>query len=173
VSSPTQPPVGRRTGADAAQPPIDEARRAANALGASLAVTAAVGVVVTVVISSTSGISFAYRSPELHVAIETLVAVAYALAAALFFGRARRSAGLPDLLLLTALVMLAAAAGIFALGAAVSGHVGTSFATWAPATTRLLGGVCCSWPRSPRSGGWHGGRHTPPRRSSGAQPCWS
>jgi signal transduction histidine kinase len=121
-------------------PVVGRARFPRDPLVAGLVLTIVVCSTLTAVVSG-SALDVAYRSPEVHAVIETLVATAYASAASLFYGRARESRCLPELLLFSALVTLAGAAGVFSLGAAVAGHTGSSFATWAPASARVLGSV--------------------------------
>jgi signal transduction histidine kinase len=105
----------------------------------SIAVTAAVALLFTVLVSVSSAVSFAYRNPPLHVAVETAAALISLVAAQLVWGRFRQSFQLRDLLLVASLGMFAAANLLFsAVPAIVDDHPG-SFATWAPAAGRLLG----------------------------------
>ena len=64
-----------------------------------------------------------------------------ALAALLFTGRAARARSRTDLLLACSLVVLAATNLLFSVGPAVADENPEGFATWAPATGRLLGAI--------------------------------
>lgn len=92
----------------------------------------------TLVVSVTSLVSFAYRSPQLHVAVETAAAVISLLAAQLIHGRFRRSLDRRDLLLTCALVLFAASNLFFSAVPAVASAGQSGFATWAPALSGLL-----------------------------------
>ena len=84
----------------------------------------------------------AYRSPLMHVSIETVAAVAGLVASYLVFGRYRLSARLADLLLALSFLVLAVGSLFFSvLPAGLSGHDVTHFSTWAPVMSGLLGAV--------------------------------
>ena len=105
---------------------------------ASIVLTAGAAALFTVLVSVSSAVSFAYRNPPLHVAVETAAALISLVAAQLVWGRFRQSFQLRDLLLVASLGMFAAANLLFsAVPAIVDDHPG-SFATWAPAAGRLL-----------------------------------
>jgi signal transduction histidine kinase len=104
----------------------------------SIAVAAAVAALLTLLVSVSSAISFAYRNAELHVATETLAAVVSVVAAQLAYGRFRQNLELRDLLLTASLGSFAVANLLFSAVPAVAEAPGT-FATWAPAGGRLLG----------------------------------
>ena len=87
------------------------------------------------------GLKFAYRGAEAHVAIETAAFLVPALAALLFAGRAVRAQSRTDLLLACSLTVLATTNLCFAVLPAVVDDDPGRFATWAPATGRLLGAV--------------------------------
>ncbi|MBW3609580.1 MAG: sensor histidine kinase [Actinobacteria bacterium] len=92
----------------------------------------------TLLVSVASVVQFAYRSPSLHVAVETAAALISLLAAQLMYGRFRRSLDRRDLLLTAALVLFAGANLLFsAVPAAANMGIGT-FDTWAPALSRVL-----------------------------------
>jgi signal transduction histidine kinase len=83
---------------------------------------------------------FAYRSPGLHIAVETAAGLIAVLVAYLFYGRYRSSGRLTDLLLVSALGLFAFA-NLFlsVLPSSLSGsELSRSFATWAPLFGRLL-----------------------------------
>jgi signal transduction histidine kinase len=100
---------------------------------------AAVGAVAfTLIVSVTSIVSFAYRSPTLHAAVETAAALISLLAAQLVYGRFRRSLDRRDLLLTCALGLFAAANLLFSAVPAVANLGQTPFSTWAPTFSGLL-----------------------------------
>ena len=74
----------------------------------SIALTAAVAALFTVLVGIGSVLSFTYRSPPLHVAIETAAGLIALVAAQLAWGRFRLSLELRDLLLAASLVVFAA-----------------------------------------------------------------
>ena len=99
----------------------------------------AVGAVAfTLLVSVTSIISFAYRSPSLHVAVETGAALISLLAAQLMYGRFRRSLDRRDLLLTAALALFAGSNLLFSAVPAIAHFDSESFATWAPAVSTVL-----------------------------------
>jgi signal transduction histidine kinase len=84
----------------------------------------------------------AYRSPSMHVAIETVAAFAGLTASYLVFGRYQTSARLADLLLALSFLVLAIGSLFFSvLPAALSGDDVTRFSTWAPVMSGLVGAV--------------------------------
>jgi hypothetical protein len=82
---------------------------------------------------------FAYRAPELHVALETSAALIGLLAAYLVFGRFRRSAQLDDLLLCFSLGLLASSNLVFAALPAVLNDGPDRFGTWSRLFGQLVG----------------------------------
>ena len=103
-----------------------------------LAGVAAGAIAFTLLVSVTSIISFAYRSPSLHVAVETAAALISLLAAQLMYGRFRRSLDRRDLLLTSALGLFAASNLLFSAVPAIAAFDSASFGTWAPALSTLL-----------------------------------
>ena len=97
------------------------------------------GLTVTVAVSVLPELKFAYRSDELHVAIETAAFLVPALAALLFAGRAVRAQSTTDLLVACSLTALAATNLLFSVLPAVIDENPEEFGTWAPAAGRLLG----------------------------------
>ena len=116
----------------------DDARAAATKTRALLAIAATAGLTVTLLTSGTSLIDFAYPSIPLHVAVETVAAMASAVAAQLAYGRFRRSLQVHDLLLFTALCSFAATNLVFSAVPAVFDSDPGRFATWAPVAGSLL-----------------------------------
>ena len=103
-----------------------------------LVVVAVAGVVITALISFLPALSFAYRSPGGHVAVETAAFLIAAIAATLVGGRALRSGSRNELLLAASLVTLSLTNLLFALiPALVSGP--SDFATWAGLGGRFVG----------------------------------
>ncbi len=99
------------------------------------------GFAITLAVIVVPGLRFAYRSDEAHVAIETAAFLVPALAALLFGGRAVRSQSATDLLLACSLTVLATTNLFFSVLPAVVEEDPEGFATWAPATGRLLGAL--------------------------------
>ena len=95
-------------------------------------------VALTLIVSVTSLVSFAYRSPQLHVAVETAAALISLLAAQLIYGRFRRSLDRRDLLLTSALVLFAGSNLFFSAIPAMANAGSSTFATWAPAMSSVL-----------------------------------
>ncbi len=106
-----------------------------------VSLTAAASAAFTLLVIATPLFSFAYRSPELHVATETAAGLISLLAAQLAYGRFRRTLELRDLVFTTALFVLAMANLAFSTVPAIAGLEATAFATWAPVASRLIGAV--------------------------------
>lgn len=104
----------------------------------SVILTAVLSACFTLAVSVASVISFAYRSPALHVAVETAAALISLLAAQLIFSRFWRSLELRDLALATSLCVFAFGNFAFSAIPAIAGEAGTPFATWAPVGSRLF-----------------------------------
>ena len=107
--------------------------------------TALVGLVATAVIIALPSLHFVYRSPSLHVAIETAATVIGFLAAYLFAGRARRTGVLYDVLLVAALTTLATTNLLFSLLPSIVDSNPGVFATWAPLVGRMTGAALLTW----------------------------
>ena len=114
---------------------------------------AALAAALTAVASLVPGITLAYRSPQLHIALETATALISFLVAFLVFGRFRERRRLDDLVLVCALVLLASTSLVFSaiphtvpaegarnfsvwgsVGGALVGALTLALAAWAPAT---------------------------------------
>ena len=104
-----------------------------------LGIAVAGALALTLIVSVTSLVSFAYRSPSLHVAVETAAALISLLAAQLMYGRFRRSLERSDLLLTGALVIFAGVNLLFSAVPAIANADADRFATWASALAGLLG----------------------------------
>lgn len=97
------------------------------------------GAVLTLVVGVFPALPFAYRSPGLHILLETGAGLVALLAAYLTLGRFRRSHGLRDLALASALAVFAAVNLLFAaLPTALAEEPPGRFATWAALAGRLL-----------------------------------
>ncbi len=95
----------------------------------------------TLLVSVASVVQFAYRSPSLHVAVETAAALISLLAAQLMYGRFRRSLDRRDLVLAASLALIAGTNLFFSAVPAVANLGSGPFATWAPAAGRVLATV--------------------------------
>ncbi|MDP9373206.1 MAG: ATP-binding protein, partial [Chloroflexota bacterium] len=103
--------------------------------------TAAASAAFTLLVVATPQLSFAYRSPAMHVAMETAAGLISLLAAQLAYGRFRRTLELRDLMLTAALFVFAVANLAFSTVPAITGSEATAFATWAPVASRLVGAL--------------------------------
>jgi signal transduction histidine kinase len=109
-----------------------------------IGLAAAAALLFTVLVTLTSAVRFAYRSPSLHVATETVAALVSLIAAAITHGRFRRTLQLRDLVLTASLAVLAVANLTFsAVPAIVELHRG-AFGTWAAVVGRTLAAVLMS-----------------------------
>lgn len=100
----------------------------------------------TLLVSGLAFVDFAYRSPSLHVALETSVAVIAVVAAHLVHGRFRQRPTQSDLILFYALAVYAVTNLLFsALPAAVSSAYPDGLSTWAPTIGTLSGTVLLVW----------------------------
>ena len=99
-----------------------------------------VGVLITSLISFLPSLSFAYRSPGAHVAVETAAFLIAGIAATLVGGRALRNGSRSELLLAASLTVLSLTNLLFALIPALAAGP-SDFATWAGIGGRLLGAV--------------------------------
>jgi len=102
-------------------------------------VAALVSAAATALIVLVPPLRFAYRQPELHVALETAAALIGLLAGYLVFGRFRRSGQLGDFALSYSLCVLAFSNFFFAVIPAVLVESGTDrFGTWTRICSQLL-----------------------------------
>ena len=104
-------------------------------------VVAVASVITTAVIALVPGLHFAYRNPDLHVALVTSEALIAMLAAFLVAGRYGRVRRLDDLVLSIALSIMALSNLLFAAGPAVFGSDTSRFSTWSALSGRLLGAI--------------------------------
>lgn len=100
---------------------------------------AAVGALVTVVVAFLPNIKFVYRSPTLHVAIETSAVLIGLMAAVLVFGRFRQRGNTQDLLIVYVLSVLAFTNLFFsALPDLFGAAADEVFLAWTQTTARLV-----------------------------------
>jgi signal transduction histidine kinase len=92
----------------------------------------------TLLVSVTSIVHFAYRSPSLHVSVETAAALVSLLAAQLMYGRFRRSLDRRDLVLMASLVVFAGSNLLFVAVPAMANLGSGPFVTWAPTAGSVL-----------------------------------
>ena len=102
----------------------------------------AVGLVATLCVLLVTDLRFAYRSPLLHVSLESGEGVIALVAAVMVYGRYRQVKGLGDLLLVCALGLLGLT-NIFlsAIPTIVVETRSESFPTWAPLIARAVGAI--------------------------------
>jgi signal transduction histidine kinase len=105
----------------------------------SLALTAGAAALLTLLVSVTSLIHFAYRNPALHVAVETAATLISIVAAQLTYGRFRQSFDLGELLLTASLSVFAVSNLLFATIPELADSKPGVFGTWASVGARLLG----------------------------------
>ena len=97
-----------------------------------------VAAILTLLISATSIVSFAYRSPSLRVAVETAAGLISLLAAQLMYGRFRRSLDRRDLVLMASLVLFAGSNLLFATLPAIANFGPDPAVVWAKAVAGAL-----------------------------------
>ncbi len=103
----------------------------------TLAVAVAAGAV-TVLVSAAPFLRFAYRSPSLHVAMETAATLVALLTAFLVYGRFQQSRGRADLLLVCSLVLFAGVnLGLGAIPLALADGQREPLTVWAALGGRL------------------------------------
>ena len=103
------------------------------------ALTALAAALVTVAVIGLPFLRFAYRAPELHVALETTAALTALVLAFLVYGRFRSNGSLQALLLALSLGIVAVANLLLAMLPAALGIEGQEVRDWASVALRLLG----------------------------------
>lgn len=114
------------------------ARRRTDRAAATTLAVAGAGLLVSLALTALP-LAPGYRSAGLHVAIETIASCVTLVAAAVCAGRAMRTQALADVLLAASLGVQAGASVAFAMVPSIIGATHGPFATWAPASGRLLG----------------------------------
>jgi signal transduction histidine kinase len=104
-------------------------------------VTAAASLAVTALVAFTPSLRFAYRNPDLHVALLTGESLVALLAAFLVSGRFDRRRRLDDLVLCSGLAVVGLATLLFGAVPAILGTDTSVFSTWSASAGRLLGAV--------------------------------
>ena len=101
---------------------------------------AGIAAALTAAASLAPGVTLAYRSPQLHVAIDTATALISFLVAYLVFGRFRERKRLDDLVLACALALIATSSFVFsALPHTVPAEGTRNFSVWASVGGAVLG----------------------------------
>ncbi len=103
------------------------------------ALAAVAAALVTAAVIGLPFLRFAYRAPELHVALETTAALTALVLAFLVYGRFRASGSLQALLLAMSLGIVAVANLLLAMLPAALGIEGQEVRDWASVALRLLG----------------------------------
>jgi signal transduction histidine kinase len=122
----------------------------------------AVGLVVTGLVLWSPDVLFGYRSPSLHLVVDSVDSCVALLVAYLLSGRFMRSRRLQDLLLAQGLVLLAVAgAGLSFISESLGEDRDGTFDVWLPLTLRLIGavlilsaGLVSAAPEVPFKSGW-------------------
>jgi signal transduction histidine kinase len=96
----------------------------------------------TIVVIALPHAFFARRDASAHLVLETVDSAIAVLVATLFYGRARRSRRLGELLVSYAMSANAIASGAFIVGLTLAGVVASSvLVTWTPLAVQFIGGV--------------------------------
>lgn len=103
------------------------------------ALTAAAAALLTVAVGGLPFLRFAYRAPELHVALETTAALTALVLAFLVYGRFRANGSLQALLLSLSLGIVAVANLLLAMLPSALGIEGQEVRDWASVALRLTG----------------------------------
>jgi signal transduction histidine kinase len=128
-------------GAGLDRPVVDGGRGEATRLPtpAVTAIAAALGLVATVVILTSPHLLFGYRSPSLHLALDSVDACIAGLVAYLFYGRFTRSRRMQDALLAEGLAMVAASSFAAGLVSTVGVAQPYTLEVWVPLSLRVVG----------------------------------
>jgi signal transduction histidine kinase len=105
------------------------------------AIAAAVGLVATVVILTSPHLLFGYRSPSLHLALDSIDACIAGLVAYLFYGRFTRSRRMQDALLAEGLALMAASSVAAGLVSAIGVAQPYTLEVWVPLSLRVIGAL--------------------------------
>jgi signal transduction histidine kinase len=107
--------------------------------GYVIAIAAAVGLALTLLLNTVSALEPAYQNDSLHVAKETAAGLVLLLVAALLLGRFRQGGRVLDLLAFAAVGVLAGKALLFSVLAAILHETGGGVTTWRTTGTGMLG----------------------------------
>jgi signal transduction histidine kinase len=133
--------IRRRPRASVALVPLDLARIAIRPLRLTFVSVAVFSGAITLAVATVPGLYFAYRRPPVHIALETAASLIALLAAFLVFGRVQRSARLDEVVLASALGLLALTNLLFAAVPAMLENVPEERSVWAAITGRTLGAI--------------------------------
>jgi len=109
--------------------------------GYMIAVVAAVGLGITLLLNAVPSLEPKYDNDSLHVAKETAAGLVLLLIAALLLGRFRRGGRLLDLLAFAAVAVLAGKALLFSVLAAILHEPGGGLTTWRTTGTGMVGAI--------------------------------
>ena len=128
-------------GAGLDRPVVDGGRGEAARLPtpAVTAIAAALGLVATLVILTSPHLLFGYRSPSIHLALDSVDACIAGLVAYLFYGRFTRSRRMQDALLAEGLAVLAASSIAADLVSTVGVVQPYTLEVWLPLSLRVIG----------------------------------
>lgn len=107
--------------------------------GYVIAVIAAVGLAITLLLNTVPSLEPAYHNDSLHVAKETAAGLVLILVATLLLGRFRRGGRLLDLLAFAAVAVLAGKALLFSVLAAILHEPGGGLTTWRTTGAGMVG----------------------------------
>jgi signal transduction histidine kinase len=103
----------------------------------------AAGLAGTALVAALPSLDFAYRSREVHVAIETAASAIAALAAFLLYGRLRQTGSRTDLALIVGLALLSVSNLAAALLPSFDGA--NDYVVWVPLSARVVGAAVLTW----------------------------
>lgn len=107
--------------------------------GYAIAVVAAIGLAITLLLNTVPSLEPAYHNDSLHVAKETAAGLVLVLVATLLLGSFRRGGRLIDLLAFAAVAVLAGKALLFSVLAAILNEPGGGLTTWRTTGTGMVG----------------------------------
>ena len=108
---------------------------------ARVLLTAGLAAAFTLLVSVLPFINYAYRSRQMHVAIEMAAGVVAGLTAYLILGRFRRSCSRADLLIAGGLAILALNSVVYGVGPLIADGTEGTFDAWSPVFGSLLGAI--------------------------------
>ena len=143
LRGPTYTPAMARGGTGLHRPGVNTSRAEGTRLPtpAITAVATALGLVASVVILTSPHLLFGYRSPSLHLALDSVDACIATLVAYLFYGRFTRSRRMQDALLAQGLALLAGSSVAVGLVSAVGVAQPYTLEVWMPLSLRVIGAL--------------------------------
>jgi signal transduction histidine kinase len=121
--------------------PVELARNTIRRLRLTFVSVAVFSGMATLAVATVPGLYFAYRRPPVHIALETTASLIALLAAFLVFGRVQRTARLDEVVLATALGLLALTNLVFAAVPAMLENVPEQRSVWAAVAGRTIGAI--------------------------------